>query len=180
MSDTVPYESNESRETVSVPIGLESLPWPAQFAGPMPQVYPPPPEFYTPERFPPPAPLPALAGPVAAGYAATPGAVPQQPMYSRPGRAASSVSRVEGSGQATAGLILGIVAVAASLLVPIGGVTCGIIGIVLSALGRRAPDYRTAATIGLALSIIAVILGALDWALMSYISAAQAGLFTTV
>lgn len=61
-------------------------------------------------------------------------------------------------GFAIAGLVLGIIAIVSSWY-PVCGLPIPIIGIVMSALGRRSVSYRTMATVGLVLSIIALVIG---------------------
>lgn len=81
-----------------------------------------------------------------------PGAYPQgYPPYGMPR------PHDQGGGLAIAGLVLGIISMIAWLLPICGGLT-SIIGIVLSALGRRSVSHRTMATVGLVLSIIALVL----------------------
>ena len=62
------------------------------------------------------------------------------------------------TGFAIAGLVLGIVSILSSWY-PFCGLPLPIIGIVMSALGRRSRSYRTMATVGLILSIIAIAIG---------------------
>lgn len=77
----------------------------------------------------------------------------QQPMYNQP---------VQKNSCATAGMVLGIVSVSAILigLFAFGGLfytvalICGIVGIVLSAKGRKSPIDSGQATAGLVLSIV--------------------------
>lgn len=64
----------------------------------------------------------------------------------------------QGGGMAIAGLILGIISIPAAL-VAVCGIVFGIIGIVLSAMGRRSVSRRTMATVGLILSIIGLLAG---------------------
>ncbi len=61
-------------------------------------------------------------------------------------------------GFAIAGLVLGILSILSSWI-PFCGLPLPIIGIVMSALGRRSFSYRTMATVGLILSIIAIVIG---------------------
>ena len=63
----------------------------------------------------------------------------------------------QNGGQAIAGLVLGIISMLAWLL-PICGLPVAIVGIVLSALGRKSVSRRTMATVGLVLSIIGLVL----------------------
>jgi hypothetical protein len=86
---------------------------------------------------------------------------PPQPAYGYappspyPGYGAPMAPPEKGSGLAIAGLVLGIVSLVLSFFwfcsPPIS-----IVGIVLSALGRRSISRRTMATVGLVLSIIAL------------------------
>lgn len=77
----------------------------------------------------------------------------QQPMYNQP---------VQKNSCATAGMVLGIVSVSAIIigLFVLGGLfytvalICGIVGIVLSAKGRKSPIDSGQATAGLVLSIV--------------------------
>lgn len=77
----------------------------------------------------------------------------QQPMYNQP---------VQKNSYATAGMVLGIVSVSAIIigLFVFGGffytvsLICGIVGIVLSAKGRKSPIDSGQATAGLVLSIV--------------------------
>lgn len=77
----------------------------------------------------------------------------QQPMYNQP---------VQKNSCATAGMVLGIVSVSAIIigLFVFGGffytvsLVCGIVGIVLSAKGRKSPIDSGQATAGLVLSIV--------------------------
>jgi hypothetical protein len=75
------------------------------------------------------------------------------PPYGVPTRAPDS-----GTGFAIAGLVLGIIAIISSWY-PICGLPLPILGIVMSALGRRSVTNRTMATVGLVLSIIALVIG---------------------
>lgn len=68
-------------------------------------------------------------------------------------------------GFAIAGLVLGIIAIVSSWY-PVFGLPIPIVGIVMSALGRRSVSYRTMATVGLVLSIIAIAIGILTTALV--------------
>ena len=62
------------------------------------------------------------------------------------------------NGFAIAGLVLGIISILSSWY-PFCGLPLPILGIVMSALGRRSSSYRTMATVGLILSIIAIVIG---------------------
>ncbi len=62
-----------------------------------------------------------------------------------------------GGGMAIAGLVLGIVSLILFWTIYLG-IPLSIVGIVLSALGRRSPQRRTMATVGLVLSIVAIVL----------------------
>ena len=80
--------------------------------------------------------------------------LPQQaPYYAAPYPVASE----PGSAMAIAGLILGIISIFTSWF-PFFGLVMPIVGIVLSLLGRRAVSKRLLATIGLILSIIALVI----------------------
>ena len=61
-------------------------------------------------------------------------------------------------GFAIAGLVLGILSILSSWF-PICGLPLPIIGIVMAALGRRSFSHRTLATVGMVLSIIALVIG---------------------
>lgn len=74
----------------------------------------------------------------------------------------------QNGGFAIAGLILGIVSIPAAFIA-ICGFVLGIAGIVMSALGRRSVSRRTMATVGLVLSIIAVVLAVANWAVGFYL-----------
>ncbi len=63
--------------------------------------------------------------------------------------------------KAIAGMVLGIIALAIWLIPFVGAfisIACSIIGIVMSSAGRKSPLYSSQATVGLVLSIIAVVL----------------------
>ncbi len=63
--------------------------------------------------------------------------------------------------KAIAGMVLGIIALAIWLIPFVGAfisIVCSIVGIVMSSAGRKSPMYSSQATIGLVLSIIAVVL----------------------
>jgi hypothetical protein len=62
------------------------------------------------------------------------------------------------NGFAITGLVLGILSILSSWY-PFCGLPLPILGIVMSALGRRSFSYRTMATVGLVLSIIAIVIG---------------------
>ncbi len=86
-----------------------------------------------------------------------------QGMYPPPAQypvygAAHPVLQAEpGSGMAVASLVLGIISVITFFLWPVG-LPVSIIGIVLGALGRRSVSRRTMATTGLVLSIVGLVL----------------------
>ena len=101
--------------------------------------YPPPPQYQQAGMYPPPA-----------GYSA----------YAVP-----ATSPDKGMGFAIAGLVLGIIAIISSWY-PVFGLPIPIVGIVMSALGRRSVSYRRMATAGLVLSIIAIAIGILTTALV--------------
>ncbi len=73
-------------------------------------------------------------------------------------------------GFAIAGLVLGIIAIVSSWY-PVCGLPIPIIGIVMSALGRRSVSYRTMATVGLVLSIIALVIGFIITSLVIFAAA---------
>ncbi len=77
----------------------------------------------------------------------------QTPYYAVPYPTASE----PGSALAIAGFVLGIISIFTSWF-PFFGIIMPIIGIVLSALGRRAVSKRLFATIGLILSIVAIVI----------------------
>lgn len=72
-----------------------------------------------------------------------------------PAAAPDSNSR---NGFAIAGLVLGIISILSSWI-PLCGLPLPIIGIVMSALGRRSYSHRTMALVGLILSIVAIVIG---------------------
>jgi hypothetical protein len=79
-----------------------------------------------------------------------------------PAAAPGSNSR---NGFAIAGLVLGIISILSSWY-PLCGLPLPIIGIVMASLGRRSLSYRTMATVGLILSIIAIVVGVITTALV--------------
>ncbi len=91
--------------------------------------------------------------------------VQQQPMYPPPpygyapypGMAVATPQSEPGSGMAIAGLILGIIGVVTFFVFYLS-IPVSIIGIVLSALGRRSNSRRMLAIWGLVLSIIGLLL----------------------
>ena len=95
---------------------------------------------------------------------ADPYAQPQPNMYAPPpnpyGQMAQQYAPASDSraGFAIAGLVLGILSILSSW-VPICGLPLPIIGIVISALGRRSFSHRTMAMVGLILSIAAIVIG---------------------
>ena len=91
-------------------------------------------------------PYPPLQNP---GY----GQQQQVPYYAAPYPVASE----PGSAMAIAGFVLGIISIFTSWF-PFFGIIMPIVGIILSILGRKAVSKRVFATIGLVLSIIAVII----------------------
>ena len=68
----------------------------------------------------------------------------------------SPTTATRGAGQATAGLVLGIISMI-GWLIPLTGFPLSILGIIFSAIGRNS-SYRGRATAGLLLAIIALIL----------------------
>ena len=124
----------------------QNPPYPPDYAQPYPPTqyeqpgsYPPPPQYQQAGMYPPPA-----------GYSAY--VVPAMPPD-------------KGMGFAVTGLVLGIIAIVSSWY-PFLGLPIPIVGIVMSALGRRSVSYRTMATAGLVLSIIAIVIGVLTTALV--------------
>jgi hypothetical protein len=97
--------------------------------------------------------MPAPAQPA---FAASPFAPPAAPPDSR-------------RGTAIAGLVLGILSVFAAIL-PICGLPFAVAGIVVSVLGRRSPSLRTMATVGLVLSIAAIVLALINAAAGVYLA----------
>lgn len=87
-----------------------------------------------------------------------PGYYPPQGLYAPYGMPVAPAD--SGGGFAIAGLILGIIGIIVALL-PFCGVPVSIVGIVMSALGRRSLFRKTMANWGLALSIIGLVLTAL-------------------
>ena len=71
------------------------------------------------------------------------------------------------------GQILAIIAIAAGvislcgLVVPIIGIPLGLIGAVVGYMGRRDINWRTLATVGMALSIVGILLSCVPIALIS-------------
>jgi hypothetical protein len=72
----------------------------------------------------------------------------------------SMVVSERGNGLAVAGLVLGIVSLVAEVIIVLWpvGLPVAVVGVVLSALGRRSLSRRKMATWGLVLSIIALVL----------------------
>ena len=79
----------------------------------------------------------------------------QPPFYPQPYPAYAPAVSEPGSGQAVAGMILGIIGLIAWLL-PLIGYPVSITGLVLALKGRRAFSRRTMATAGVVLSAIAL------------------------
>ncbi|GAC1434366.1 MAG: hypothetical protein PVS3B3_05720 [Ktedonobacteraceae bacterium] len=96
----------------------------------------------------------------------------QAPYYAAPYPVASE----PGSALAIAGFILGIISIFTSWF-PFFGLIMPIVGIVLSALGRRSVSKRLLATIGLVLSIVAIVISLCVIATI-FISAARSGTST--
>jgi len=124
----------------------QNPPYPPGYAQPYPPTqyeqlgsYPSPPQYQQVGMYPPPA-----------GYSAY--VVPATPPD-------------KGMGFAVTGLVLGIIAIVSSWY-PFLGLPIPIVGIVMSALGRRSVSYRGMATAGLVLSIIAIVIGVLTTALV--------------
>ncbi len=107
---------------------------------------PPPTGLYQPGNYPPPP-----------GYA--PPMPPMPPMgYGAPYYPARPET---GSGMAVAGLVMGILCVILFLATPCG-VIFGILGLVFSIQGRRSLSRRSLATAGLVLSIIGLVMTAIN------------------
>jgi hypothetical protein len=79
----------------------------------------------------------------------------------------------QNGGLAIAGLILGIISIPTAFI--LCGIVFGIVGIVLSALGRRSVSHRTMATVGLALSIVGVAIVVIIFA-VDFVRGFQQGL----
>src|SRR5262249_34675406 len=84
-------------------------------------------------------------------------------------------SAVRYTRQAVAGLVLGIIGLIAWYL-PLFGTPIGIIGVVMSVMGRRSASRRTMATVGLVLCIISLVLSWLSSAYGAYTNGYNAGL----
>jgi hypothetical protein len=85
--------------------------------------------------------------------------------------------REQGSGPSVAGLVLGIVSIPAALIAPCGFVFA-VLGIILAAIGRRAPEHRTLATYGLVLSCIGMLLAVANVPSFVNLLATHPGVFT--
>ncbi len=72
-----------------------------------------------------------------------------------------------GNGLAVAGLVLGIISLVLFWTLYLG-IPTAIVGIVLSVLGRRSPQRRTMATVGLVLSILAIVFALCEIGLAIY------------
>lgn len=88
-------------------------------------------------------------------YASPPNIYGEMAQQYAPAAAPASDSR---GGFAIAGLVLGIISILSSWI-PFCGLPLPIIGIVMSALGRRSFSHRTMAMVGLILSIVAIVIG---------------------
>lgn len=110
-----------------------------------PPQYPPSQPGYGQPQYPPPPPPPAPPG-----YA--------QPAYGQPGMPAAVPVPDQGGGMAIAGLIFGILALVFSIF-NICDLPFIALGIIFSALGRRSVQRRTLATVGLVLSLVALLIG---------------------
>lgn len=146
MSNQPPYypppewENNQQRGYGQYGQGGSSIP-PTQYQPPYPEQ-----PSYSQESYAQPPPPYQQQAYVPPTYAAP-------PPYGVPTRAPD-----KNMGFAIAGLVLGIIAIVSSWY-PVCGLPLPIIGIVMSALGRRSASYRTMATVGLVLSIIALVIG---------------------
>lgn len=99
---------------------------------------------------------------------AAPFAPPVPGVYAAPYMQAPYGMADPNAGKATAGLVLGIVTAILGLIGwvlsvfgIIGLLVCGILGIIFSTLGRRSPTKKSAATVGLVLSIVGLVIGIL-------------------
>ena len=72
------------------------------------------------------------------------------------------------NGQAVAALVLGIASIVLAFLIPLGGVICGIIGIVL---GVRTKDFDAMGKGGFVCSIIGTALSVVIWILSAIVVA---------
>ena len=70
------------------------------------------------------------------------------------------------NGMSIASLVLGIVGCALAWFIPLIGIVCGIVGIILAVKGKKAsaPGKTGMAVAGLVLSIISLSFGAISWA----------------
>lgn len=98
-----------------------------------------------------------------------PGYAPVAPGAAYPGYGVPMAPPEKGGGLAIAGLVLGIISMIA-WLIPLFGIPISIVGIILAALGRRSISRRTLATVGLVLSIVAIVLALGNCALGIYIA----------
>lgn len=146
MSNQPPYypppewENNQQRGYGQYGQGGSSVP-PTQYQPPYPEQ-----PSYSQESY-------AQPPPPYSGQSYVPPTYAAPPPYGVPSRAPD-----RSMGFAIAGLVLGIIAIVSSWY-PVCGLPLPIIGIVMSALGRRSVSYRTMATVGLVLSIIALVIG---------------------
>ena len=103
-------------------------------------------------------PYPPLQNPGYGPQGVYPGAAPYMPPIAQQG---------PNGGLAIAGLVLGIVSLVFFWTLYLG-IPAAIVGIVLSILGRRSPQRRTMATIGLVLSILAIVFALCEIGLAIY------------
>lgn len=70
------------------------------------------------------------------------------------------------NGMSIASLVLGISGCALAWFIPLVGIVCGIVGIILAVKGKKAsaPGKTGMAVAGLVLSIISLSFGAISWA----------------
>ena len=70
------------------------------------------------------------------------------------------------NGMSIASLVLGICGCALAWFIPLIGIVCGIVGIILAVKGKKtsAPGKTGMAVAGLVLSIISLSFGAISWA----------------
>ncbi len=96
-----------------------------------------------------------------------PGYGPQQGVYPGAPYMPPVAQQGPNGGFAIAGLVLGIVSLVLFWTLYLG-IPAAIVGIVLSILGRRSPQRRTMATVGLVLSILALVFALCEIGLAIY------------
>ncbi len=155
MSDQNPYYSNNPQDPYSG--GQYQPPQPPQTvygsyenSGQQPYQTTPQPAPYQPEGQPyPPIQNPGYGSQYPQQHGMYPGANMAYGMPAQPDQR---------KGFAIAGLVLGIVSLVLFWIFYLG-IPVAIVGIIMSVLGRRSTQNRTMATVGLVLSIIAIVLG---------------------